>query len=139
MGRFVMDINRIVQAYEERFDNLVQEITVQMTVEIADRTPVLTGRTRGNYIISPNGDVITDFDAFRFDPGGNFTVPYAKNAVKEIKAGGVARIINNTPYAMDLEYGSSGKAPNGMARVAVFQFQPIAYKIAKELSNVRVN
>jgi len=139
MVRFTMDMNRILSAYDQRFDVLVQEVTVQMVVMIADKTPEDTGRTRGNYIISPSGESLTDFDPYKFDPGGTFTFPYAQNAVKEIKAGGIVRIINNTPYAMDLEYGTSRQAPSGMARVAVFEFQPIVDKIAKGLSNVRVN
>lgn len=135
MGSFYDQMDAILRGYDQRFDALVQGTTIELYKVIVERTPLKTGRTRGNYIISPTGRVIDDFNPDRFDKDGSANLPMAQEAIKSIKAGGVVRIINGTPYAMELEFGYSRQAPSGMVRVSVFDFEPIVHKIAKELLN----
>lgn len=135
MGKFSDDMERILRSYEARFDTLVQGVTIELYKTMVARNPLKTGRSRGNYIISPTGRMVDDYDPNRFDPSGTSNLPMALEAVKSIKAGGVVRIINNTPYIMELEFGYSRQAPSGMARVSVFDFQPIVNRLAKELNN----
>lgn len=136
---FWNQMETILEAYKTRMDTFVQGVTIEVYKVVVERTPVKTGRTRGNYLISYNGNDLDGFDPDRFDLDGSSNLPVAQEKVKRIKAGGLVRIINNTPYVMELEFGYSRQAPQGMARITVYDFEPIVHKLAKELCNVRVN
>lgn len=130
-------MGRFIDSYMNRFDLLVRDVTENLFTFIVLRTPVDTGRTRGNYFVSVSGAMMTDYDEMNFDPTGTNSISQASDAIKGIKAGGVVRIINNTPYVMDLEFRSSKQAPRGMARITVTEFQPIVNRAVEKVANAR--
>lgn len=134
---FADQMGRFIDSYMNRFDLLVRDVTENLFTFIVLRTPVDTGRTRGNYFVSASGAMMTDYDEMNFDPTGTNSISRASDAIKGIKAGGVVRIINNTPYVMDLEFGSSKQAPRGMARLTVAEFQPIVNRAVEKVANAR--
>lgn len=134
---FADQMGRFIDSYMNRFDLLVRDVTENLFTFIVLRTPVDTGRTRGNYFVSVSGAMMTDYDEMNFDPTGTNSISQASDAIKGIKAGGVVRIINNTPYVMDLEFGSSKQAPRGMARLTVTEFQPIVNRAVEKVANAR--
>ena len=134
---FADQMGRFIDSYMNRFDLLVRDVTENLFTFIVLRTPVDTGRTRGNYFVSVSGAMMTDYDEMNFDPTGTNSISQASDAIKGIKAGGVVRIINNTPYVMDLEFGSSKQAPRGMARITVTEFQPIVNSAVEKVANAR--
>ena len=135
---FADQMGRFIDSYMNRFDLLVRDVTENLFTFIVLRTPVDTGRTRGNYFVSVSGAMMTDYDEMNFDPTGTNSISQASDAIKGIKAGGVVRIINNTPYVMDLEFNSTSKqAPRGMARITVTEFQPIVNRAVEKVANAR--
>lgn len=134
---FESQMDQFIESYKRRFDVLIQDVTTALFTFIVLRTPVDTGRTRGNYFVSVDGVVLPDYDEFKFDPSGAISISDAAGPIKTIKAGGVVRILNNTPYVMDLEFGWSGQAPHGMARLTVHEFQPLVNREVQKVANAR--
>lgn len=81
------------------------------------------GRFRGNWHISL--DTVESVIHDEPDPTGNETLATMVAAMTDFKAGQIAYIVNNLPYAVPLEYGHSTQAPNGMVRVTLERFQQI--------------
>lgn len=77
--------------------------------QIVTRTPVDTGRLRGNWQAGINSPA---------DSGGD-------SAIGALTLGDTVFITNNLPYAQVIESGSSKQAPNGMVAVTITEFQRI--------------
>lgn len=92
-------------------------------------SPVDTGRFRGNWqgTIASAASSTLDTD----DKSGSGTLTKA-NAAADQSVGSVYYLVNNLPYARRLEYGYSSKAPQGMVRVAVQNFQAAVAAAARK-------
>lgn len=77
-------------------------------------TPVKTGRARANWQAglnqAPNGVLEQS------DPSGEATLAKAEKVLAGMKPGDSFVLVNNLPYAQELEDGSSKQAPNGMLK-----------------------
>lgn len=81
-----------------------RSVAMSIQKETARKTPVDTGRLRGNWMLgvnSPNAEGLS------------------------IKLGDVVYITNNLPYARRIEYGYSKQAPEGMLRRTIAEHRPI--------------
>lgn len=95
---------------------------LSMFGRVVTRTPVDTGRARGNWQSSINRPLET------IDPS---TEGYA-TTVAQAQLGDSIFFINNLPYIKKLEDGSSDQAPAGMVKVTVAEFQSIAKRAARQ-------
>lgn len=80
-------------------------------------SPVLTGRLRGNWIITSDDPSTGTVEIL--DPQGSKTIKKVEDAVSDIKSGEDfdLYLTNNLPYAYRIEFdGYSKKAPEGMVR-----------------------
>lgn len=104
-------------------DKTVRAITFSLFREVVMRSPVDTGRFKGNWQVSqgtPVRGTLTTTDA-----SGGVTI--ANIAAGIGGAGSVTYLANNLPYAQRLEYdGWSGQARQGMVRVSMARVQSIA-------------
>lgn len=89
------------------------------------RTPVKTGRARGNWqttIGSPADGVIDGLD-----PNGVIAQAQARDATAKIGHDDAPVFItNNLPYIQRLEDGASEQAPNGMVSLTIAEFDGVA-------------
>ncbi len=93
-------------------------ICLSIQSETMRKTPVDTGRLRGNWMLGINN-------------------PYGNDSGISIKLGDTVYLTNNLPYARKMEYGGSQQAPTGMLRVTVKEHRPVLIKYGfKVTSNV---
>lgn len=114
---FAVDVARFAQKTKISMDLVVQRLTFQVFRDIVMKTPVDTGAARANWQVGitfpPDGKVEA------VDKSGGATVAGVAQTVSAIRAGGITYIVNNLPYVMALEFGSSKQAPQGMVRTTL--------------------
>ena len=110
----------IVNRLSGRIDKQIRIATVGVFSQILTKTPVDTGRAKGNWIPSVGSPVETERDLD--DKSGAAGLAEIKTTVPE-KAGKVVYLSNNLPYIRRLEEGWSPQAsPGAMVRLSVNDF-----------------
>jgi hypothetical protein len=118
---FALDLRAFEKKFGERADSLIRAAALDMLGAIVQRTPVDTGRARGNWqttIGAPAGGTVTTLD-----PSGALARAKALGALATFKGGSSVFIVNNLPYIVPLEYGSSKQAPAGMVRITLREWR----------------
>jgi hypothetical protein len=91
-------------------DTVVRKIALELYDGFTEKTPVDTGRAKGNWNLSVN----------RINTSVNWSATQKQNV--SIKKGDGVKIIyisNSLPYIFALENGSSDQSPKGMVKVTV--------------------
>ncbi|KIC79130.1 hypothetical protein [Pseudomonas sp. C5pp] len=101
---------------EEALTQRVRVIALAMLNEIVLRSPVDTGRFRGNNIVSVGAPVYTS--SANVDPTGSDTIQQGVRVVTGLEPYTQVFIQNNLPYAVPLEDGHSQQAPAGIYAVS---------------------
>lgn len=101
---------------EEALTQRVRVIALAMLNEIVLRSPVDTGRFRGNNIVSVGSPVRVPVEAL--DKSGGATIQRGLSAVTGLEPYTQVFIQNNLPYAESLERGHSKQAPAGIYEVS---------------------
>lgn len=94
----------------------VRVIALAMLNEIVLRSPVDTGRFRGNNIVSVGAPVYASSE--NLDPSGSETIQRGLSAMSGLEPYTQVYIQNNLPYATALEDGHSKQAPGGVYAVS---------------------
>lgn len=131
MNNFAVDVRKFVEHANGNVDKVVRKVLFDLTTSIVKRTPVDTGRLRGNWqfgIGQPAAGTLNVLDAQGTGAGILASIGGASKV-----AGTVCYISNNLPYAMPIEYGHSRQAPQGMVRVSVMLFQQFVKKAVEDL------
>lgn len=126
---FSGDIKAFKNVTNNALTSVFQGVALKLTARVILRTPVDTGRLRGNWQVGlnvrPTDTVVTK------DKGGGSTVGKARSKIKDARKGDTIAIINNLPYAIPIENGSSKQAPQGMVRVVVREFSGIVSRTVR--------
>ncbi|BFO04056.1 hypothetical protein KNHN1_24340 [Pseudomonas guariconensis] len=101
---------------EEQLSQRVRVIAMAMLNEIVLRSPVDTGRFRGNNIVSVGGPVYTTTE--NLDKSGGETIQRGLSVMSGLEPYTQVFIQNNLPYAGPLEDGHSKQAPAGIYAVS---------------------
>ena len=96
---------------------LQKRIAVDLLRRIVFRTPVDTGRARGNWQVSRGTG--GDSPVKSFDKSGGATFSKGASAISGAKPFGIITIFNNVEYINLLEGGSSSQFPSGMVAVSL--------------------
>lgn len=130
---FSLQIEKWTEETQKRVTLAVRKIALDVFERIILKSPVDTGRFRGNWQVQigsiPTGTLEID------DKSGQVTLAKAQAEVLGVKAGDTIFLINNLPYAQRLEYGWSNQAPEGMVRTTVAEYQPIVDQVVREINN----
>ena len=134
---FASDMKKWAEKTKMKEDQAIRLATVSISGDIIDRTPVDTGRLRGNWIPSVNAPIIEQTDN---------TTPLTEEVQSTAAqaTGKVFYLVNSLPYARVAEYGEwsqpgtsktiggfSAKAPQGMVRISVQNFKEALKKAVK--------
>ena len=103
-------------------DRIMRKICLDLIKDLVLLTPVDSGLARSNYFFGT--DRAGGLENAK-DRSGSASFARASQFAGTLQAGGVFYIVNNLPYIMALEFGHSGQAPNGMARIAVARAQAV--------------
>lgn len=131
MAGFGDDVEKWVAETNKKIELAVRQISLSVFTSVILRSPVDTGRFRGNWQVKigsiPTGTLALD------DKTGTVTISKAQAATLSLKVGQVIYLINNLDYAEALENGWSAQAPNGMVKLTVQEFQPIVDKVVRDI------
>lgn len=115
---FNKKISKFNKKTEKAIESIVKGTFLSLASKIIVRTPVDTGRARGNWQTSinskPSGEV-------------NDSESEAINKASRVKfkIGDSLYLINNLPYIQALEDGHSKQTPVGMVKITVAEYQEV--------------
>lgn len=111
---FELDMRRFVAKAGKQADVDIRKVCFDITDGVIHDTPVDTGRARANWQASIDAPAAGTLEAT--DKQGDATTAKASASIAAAP-GRVFYLVNNLPYAVPLEYGSSAQSPGGMVRV----------------------
>ncbi len=127
---FALDVRRWRVKTERELLLVIRKVALEIFRRVVMRTPVDTGRARGNWQVeigTPMGGVID-----RFDPNGQRTLFDAESKIAQWQGDAAIFFFNNLPYILRLEYSRwSDQAPNGMVRLVLEEFPGIVEQEAR--------
>lgn len=132
MGPFELQLRAFAEKAGENAEQVVRKIIIDVWAELIERSPVDTGRFRGNWIYSVNAKATGTVPTT-----GTTLAPTPRPDPPTIEAGAfgkVHHIVNHLPYARRLEEGHSQQAPNGMVDLTVIKWRDIVSKAVREVN-----
>lgn len=130
-GQFAIDLTRFVQKAKGNSDLVVRKIGIEVFRRVILKTPVDTGRARGNW--SAAVGTVTFKATGIEDKGGGKAIAAMVGTVQTVNAGTVFYLTNTLPYIMRLEEGSSKQAPAGMVATTLLEFPGVVQTAAAEV------
>jgi len=125
------DIDKFRQKVEKISTDIFRGTSLDLLTRIIKRTPVDTGRLRGNWMATINSPSKTIDEKVK-DKSGAKAIGSAKGTVNNAKLGNSIFLINNLPYAGVIEDGYSDQRPEGMVKVTVAEFENIVKANARK-------
>jgi len=125
---FSDDIKKWTEKTEKAATFVFRGTALDIFSKVILRTPVDTGRLRGNWQCTSNSLASGEINGT-----GQQSLSKVKTTTGKAKLTDTLYLVNNLPYAGVIEDGSSDQAPQGMIKVTVLEYQ----NIVKE--NVRRN
>ena len=121
--QFTLQLNKEIADTEEKIEDAISLIAMDSLRGVVMKSPVDTGRFRGNWIVSKNAANTTSSQVT--DKNGGQTITKGSGVIDTFDMNTDSRIIiqNNLPYANRLENGWSKQAPNGMVALTVVEMQ----------------
>jgi hypothetical protein len=119
VSKWSIPLGALAVKSKSTIERVGRQATFQLFNAVQLRSPVDTGRFRGNWQVSVGLPAVGTVGAD--DPSGTIANAEAMKALS-IPLGSVAYFTNNLPYARRLEYGWSKQAPAGMVRLSVGEF-----------------
>ena len=123
LKEFNLEIDKFTESVPEKVTVLQKKIAFEAIRRIPEKTPVDTGRAKGNWQItigSPAGAILE-----LFDKDGNPTIAKAMAQLQNLPPYQVVYITNNVHYIIYLENGHSMQAPAGMVSVTIEELRQL--------------
>lgn len=145
MGTFALDLQRFADKAKQKADDLVGAVVIRVASELDRRSPVgdasywksrppkgyVGGRLRGNWQLGI--DARPAGETGRVDTSGSTTQAAIIAEVPAQAAGKVYYLMNNVPYANEIERGHSRQAPQGLVALTAMQWQSFVNSAVAEL------
>lgn len=125
------DVTRFRQKALEQANEARQAISLELFSRVVQRTPVDTGRARGNWQASLDSPESAQIE--RLDKDGGGTINSIAGILFGSALANVLWLTNNLPYIQRLENGYSQQAPAGMVRTSVIDFENIVEDVGSTL------
>ena len=134
-GAFTLALQQFAAKAEANADAAVRGIVLEVQSRLILRSPVDTGRFRGNwrYSVGQPAEGTVETGGTSESPA---PPPDAPALVPGEGMGRVHFLTNNLPYAMALERGHSTQAPQGLVALTVMEFAPIVNDAAAASAGV---
>lgn len=107
---------------DEALTNLVKKISMTALSMVVMRSPVDTGRFRGNWNVSIGAPDFSTQEE-HYDKGGRTTITKGNGVIRRLPKYQVVWICNGLPYARRLETGWSKQAPAGVVAITVAEIE----------------
>ena len=123
--KFALELNKEVLDSEEKIGNAIELMAMFALRGVVQKSPVDTGRFRGNWIVSRHSP--SKHTRKTSDKNGNQTIKKGAKVIERFKYKESIKLFeqsiiiqNNLPYANRLENGwSKTQAPHGMIAVTI--------------------
>lgn len=99
----------------------VKKIALEVLTRVVLKTPVQSGRARGNWFVTINEPDMSVAD--QVDPTGRLAIGEGTSVITAMPSAQTVIIQNNLPYIGKLESGSSQQAPVGMVAVTIAEIK----------------
>lgn len=121
-SQFTVDLTQAIKAAEDKVETVVKASAFQLFRAIVLKTPVDTGHLAYNWQVSINKPKLEELEGV--DPDKSGTISRGEGEVaKWTLTDRSIWITNNVDYALKIEYyGSKIKAPQGMVRISLREF-----------------
>lgn len=120
--QFALSLDRLA---EELTDDLMQQVTQKLAIQalsgVVLKSPVDTGRFRGNWNVSV--DVADRSISDATDQDGQATIAKGQGIITAVPPYRVIWLANNLPYARRLETGWSNQAPAGVVALTLAELE----------------
>ena len=124
-------VDQAQRMLEDRANKAVRALMLEVTKRIVMRTPVDTGRARGNWNVGiGNPDRAVSENG---DKNGGGTIARGEVVIESANGEQPFFITNSLPYIVPLEDGWSKQAPAGMVKLTVAELQPLASQVAAKI------
>ena len=117
LAEFNREINEFAQNIPNQVTVMQKKIVLEALRRIVLRTPVDTGRARGNWQTAIARPLTGQLETV--DKAGHATITKGLQAVSNLPPYSVVWLSNNLDYIEFLEEGSSRQAPEGMVAITV--------------------
>lgn len=116
-SRLVRRLRVVATRLERGIESLVADIGEEVGRDLVPATPVDTGFARANW--RPSINVPAELPVTLNDPSGAATVARITTVSRQWRIGDVLYLVNNAPYIVQLNEGSSPQAQAGFVAEAV--------------------
>ena len=116
---FTSQLKAFTDKTEKNGDKIFRGTCISLFTNIVKRTPVDTGRLRGNWQTDVNKPKAGEVSRL----GQGAALSEVVSEASKASLGDSVYMVNNLPYAKKIEEGSSTQAPLGMVRIAVVEFE----------------
>jgi len=131
LNQFKVQLKDFEKLTEAEGIKLLKKVALQVLTGVVEKTPVDTGRARGNWqvavgaagggtveLLDPSGEAEAHLDA-----SSSAAIAAGLGKLSSVKLGSTIVIYNNVEYIVALENGHSGQAPQGMVKLTVAEVQ----------------
>jgi len=119
----------------DRANRVVRMVALEALSRIVLRTPVDTGRARGNWQVGV-GEPDRSYAWDQYDPVGTETIAKGRPLLEAAPDGEILFVTNSVPYILPLEHGHSQQAPAGMVGVTIAELRQIAADAVVQIRQV---
>ena len=123
---FEADISRFIGKSEKNAEIVVRRISLELFNKVVQKSPVDTGRFRGNWFLtasvpSSQTSARVDKQPYGSDAKDDYYSQAQSNVNRWKLSDNYIYLTNNLPYAYRLEMGYSKQANSGVARISVME------------------
>lgn len=116
-------VRAVVRALNGFGERVIRKITLDLTANLVETTPVDTGWARANWVPSigfPRVGPATDSPTVAIVPPQVIVQQAAMSGIFAYRLGqGSVFVTNNVPYIVELNEGKSAQAPTGFVQAAI--------------------
>lgn len=112
LGDFAASLDKVARQVPQKANQIKRKVALQVLNGVVLRTPVDTGRAKGNWQATLEAPATVVLD--RLDKTGQATIAEGQTVIGQAQPGQDIWITNNLPYIGRLERGHSKQAPAGM-------------------------
>ena len=129
-----LDLTKYAQAKADSIKDCRRKVAVKLFEAVVKRTPVDTGRARGNWQVSVGFDSTATTDRVDKQPAGSNPgfLAEEQRKIESVQGDETIFIHNNLPYIRRLEYGHSKQSPKGMVGVVMANLDARIREAVKE-------
>ena len=129
---FSADLSRFEDKVKNRLLVVPRKVALEVLRRVVMRTPVDTGRAKGNWQVSVGSPTLGETERKDKTPKGVADIAESIPTIESWDAANVAIfIMNNVPYIQRLEDGYSDQASSGMVKLTVAEYEGIVEAIGR--------